>query len=567
MPDRGRMLGEILIEMGCMTPESLAEALQQQHERNERLGDILVGLGYVQPEDLTRALAEQFDMEMVDLDSFEIEREVIEKVSAELARDHKIIPIEFDEDEGLLVIAMGDPLDLYTLDNLRFVVNCQVECVLATKQSILDALARYYGEDVNQLDEMMQEFTHQDIQVVDHDFEGDENVSADDAPVIKLVTLIITEAVKSRASDIHIEPMADRLRIRYRIDGHCYEVDSPPKRLQGAILARLKIMSKMNMAERRRPQDGRIKLSVLGREIDLRVSSLPASHGESVVMRILDKEAVMFGLDQLGFHADDYRTFQNLIRKPTGIILVTGPTGSGKTTTLYAALNELNRSDRKIITAEDPVEYNLSGVNQCQVNRKAGMTFDKIIRAMLRQAPNIILVGEIRDEETANIAIQAALTGHLVFSTLHTNDAPSAITRLIDMGVAPFLVASSIQAVIAQRLIRRICPECKKETMPDMGILKSAGFTDEQINNNKFYTGDGCDNCKGLGFRGRRAVYEIMVMNTRLRDMAFNVDTTDNIRNQAIRDGMHTLLMDGTRKVLEGVTTAEEILTVAKKMD
>jgi type IV pilus assembly protein PilB len=563
------MLGEILIDMGCLTAQELAEALEKQKEKNERMGDVLVGLGYIQPEDLTRALAEQFDMEMIDLDSADIDPAVVEMVPAELAREHKIVPIEYDEDEGILCVAMGDPLDLYTLDNLRFVVNCQIEPVLATRQAIQDAMEKFYGLQEHQIDEMIQEFTQNDVTFVDQTISagGNDEITADDAPVIKLVTLIIAEAVKSRASDIHVEPMAERLRIRYRVDGHCYEVDSPPKRLQNAIIARIKIMAKMNMAEHRRPQDGRIKLSVLGREIDLRVSSLPANHGESVVMRILDKESVMFGLDQLGFHADDYRIFQGMIKRPTGIILVTGPTGSGKTTTLYAALNELNRSDRKIITAEDPVEYNISGINQCQVNRRAGMTFDKIIRAMLRQAPNIILVGEIRDAETANIAIQAALTGHLVFSTLHTNDAPSALTRLIDMGVPPFLVASSIQGIVAQRLIRRICPECKIQINADVPVLKAAGMTDAQIESNTFYSGEGCDNCKGLGFRGRRAIYEIMVMSSRIRDMAFNVDTTDNIRAQAIRDGMHTLLMDGLRKVVEGVTTVQEVLTVAKKVD
>ncbi len=564
MPDRSRMLGEILIEMGCLTPLELADALGKQKERNERLGDILVDLGYIQPEDLTRALADQFDMEMVDLESIDIDKDVIEMIPAETARDHTIIPIDYDDDT--LIIAMGDPWDLNTIDNLRFMVNCTVECVLATKPAIKEAINRYYGIQENQLDDMIADIGEEDISFVDHNAEMEGDASAEDAPVIKLVYLIITEAVRSRASDIHVEPMADRLRIRYRIDGNCYEVDSPPKRLQSAVLARLKIMAKMNMAEKRRPQDGRIKISTLGRDIDLRVNSLPATHGESVVMRILDKEAVMFGLDQLGFHADDYRILQGLIRRPNGVMLVTGPTGSGKTTTLYAALNELNRSDRKIITAEDPVEYNLSGINQCQVNRAAGMTFDKIIRAMLRQAPNIILVGEIRDQETADIAIQAALTGHLVFSTLHTNDAPSAITRLIDMGVAPFLVASSVQAIIAQRLVRRICPDCKEEIQPDVSILKSAGITDEQINNNKFYGGAGCEACKGQGFRGRRGIYEIMVMNSRLREMAFKIATTDAIRNQAVRDGMHTLLMDGVRKVLEGMTTAEEILTVAKNV-
>jgi type IV pilus assembly protein PilB len=566
------MLGEILLELGVLDEPRLAQALRKQEETNQRLGDLLLEEGAVQEVDLTRALAEQYDMEMVDLEETEVRDEVLELVPADIARKQRVVPIDYDEDANTLVVAVGAPLDLYTLDNLRFVVNCQIEAVLATKQAIQEKLALHYGADESEgLDDMIQEFTQEmtqsDIRLVEEGIEEVSEAETEDAPVVKLVTMIITEAVRSRASDIHIEPMTDRLRIRYRVDGRCYEVNSPPKRLQAAIIARLKIMAQMNMAERRRPQDGRIKISVLGRQIDLRVSALPGTQGESVVMRILDKEAVLFGLDQLGFHPDDYATFQRLIRRPNGIILVTGPTGSGKTTTLYAALNELNRSDQKIITAEDPVEYNIAGINQSQVNRKAGMTFERIIRAMLRQAPNIILVGEIRDEETAETAIQAALTGHLVFSTLHTNDAPSAITRLIDMGVAPFLVASSIQAVLAQRLVRRICNECKQPTEPDQALLRASGMNEDQIKSHTFFTGSGCDNCKGIGFRGRRAIYEIMVMNARLREMAFNVEPTDAIRSQAMRDGMHTLLMDGLRKVIEGNTTIEEVLTVAKKYD
>ncbi len=569
---RSHMLGEILLELGVLDESQLNAALQKQEETNQRLGDILVESGVVQEVDLTRALAEQYDMEMVDLEEVEIRDEVLELVPADIARKQRVVPIDYDEGAKVLVVAVGAPLDLYTLDNLRFVVNCQIEAVLATKQAIHEKLTMHFGGDEAEgLDDMIQEFTQEmtqsDIRLVEEGIEEVSEAETEDAPVVKLVTMIITEAVRSRASDIHIEPMADRLRIRYRVDGRCYEVNSPPKRLQAAIIARLKIMASMNMAERRRPQDGRIKISVLGRQIDLRVSALPGTQGESVVMRILDKEAVLFGLDQLGFHPDDYSTFQRLIRRPNGIILVTGPTGSGKTTTLYAALNELNRSDQKIITAEDPVEYNIAGINQSQVNRKAGMTFERIIRAMLRQAPNIILVGEIRDEETAETAIQAALTGHLVFSTLHTNDAPSAITRLIDMGVAPFLVASSIQAVLAQRLIRRICNECKQPAEPDQALLRAAGMSEEQIKNHTFFAGAGCENCKGLGFRGRRAIYEIMVMNPRLREMAFNIEPTDTIRSQAIRDGMHTLLMDGLRKVAEGNTTVEEVLSVAKQYE
>ena len=565
MSEQGKRLGDLLLEMGSISKDDLADALNKQKESKERLGDLLLDLGYVKPEDLTRALAEQFEMDIIDLDDYDIDPDVIEKVPQEFAREHHLVPLELEDDQ--LTVATSDPLDLDVMDNLRFLINCNVECVLATKQDIDKALQKYYGMQEHELDEAINEFTENNIEFRKEDMDLEDEGGGDDAPVIRLVTLIISEAVKSRASDIHVEPMADKLRIRYRIDGECYEVESPPKRLQGSVLARLKIMSKMNMAEKRRPQDGRIKLSLMGRQIDLRVNSLPAIHGESIVMRILDKESVMFGVEQLGFHPDDYAIFSSLIKRPNGIMLVTGPTGSGKTTTLYAALNELNKSDRKIITAEDPVEYNVSGINQCQVNRKAGMTFDKIIRAMLRQAPNIILIGEIRDGETAQIAIEASLTGHLVFSTLHTNDAPSSITRLIDMGVPPFLVASSVQAVLAQRLIRRICPDCKHEVPPEIPLLKSAGVPDEVIKMNKYYAGSGCETCKNIGFKGRRGIYEIMVMSPRLRDMTFNVDTTDNIRRQAVLDGMHTLLDDGIRKVFEGVTTISEVLSVAKKID
>ncbi|MHC4886595.1 MAG: GspE/PulE family protein [Planctomycetota bacterium] len=567
MPERTRKLGEILLEMGAISQEELEQAIGMQAEENKRLGDLLVDMAFISPEDLTRALAEQFDMEMIDLESIDIPKDVIEMVASELVYEHKIIPVEYEDD--ILVIAMGDPLDLYTLDNLRFVVNSQVEPVLATKTAIDEALGKHYGWKEDELDEMMSEFTQSDIEFVESDMGDDSDGEADDAPVIKLVTLIISEAVKSRASDIHVEPMADRVRIRYRVDGQCQEVQSPPKRLQGAILSRLKIMTKsMDMAEKRRPQDGRIKLSLLGRQIDLRVNSLPTTNGESIVMRILDKEAVLMGMEQLGFHPDDYRIFSSLIRRPNGIILITGPTGSGKTTTLYAALNELNRSDKKIITAEEPVEYNIAGINQCSVNRKAGMGFDTIIRAMLRQAPNVILVGEIRDKETADMAIQAALTGHLVFSTLHTNDAPSAITRLINQGVPPFLVASSIQAVLAQRLIRVLCPECKELLeQPEVGLLKAVGLREEQIKTTKFFAAKGCDNCNGRGFRGRRAIYEVMLMNNRLRDMTFEEVPSDTLRAQAVQDGMHTLMMDGVRKIVEGITVPEEVLSVSKSLD
>ncbi len=558
-----RMIGEILLEMGLLEPQHITEALKRQMSGDTRkIGEILVDMEICSSEDITLALAEQSELEMVDLDGIDIPREVIAKVDRSLARQNHIIPIDFID--GVLTVAIPDPLDLFTLDELRFVLNCNIEPVLATRDAIDRALTNFYGLEEGKVEEILDELGKDGMEVVQTGETDDGTTTAEDAPVIKLVMLLITNAVKARASDIHVEPMADRLRIRYRVDGVCYEVDPPPKRLQAPVLSRIKIMSGMDMAEKRRTQDGRIKMKIMGKDLDLRVSALPANHGESIVMRILDRESINVGLEDLGFHGDDLRDFHALIKKPNGIFLITGPTGSGKTTTLYAALQELNRSDKKIITAEDPVEYHISGINQCQVRKKVGMTFQRILRAMLRQAPNIILVGEIRDSEAAEIAIQAALTGHLVFSTLHTNDAPSALTRLVDMGVAPFLVASSIQAVMAQRLVRKICQECKVPTQPDLYRLKAVGLRDEQIKGRTFYVGEGCQNCRGTGFRGRIGIFELMVMNSRLREVTFARESTDRIREQALRDGMHTLFSDGLRKVLDGVTTLEEVLGEAK---
>ncbi|HYF52424.1 MAG TPA: ATPase, T2SS/T4P/T4SS family [Planctomycetota bacterium] len=569
MADERRFLGEILMDMGCVTQENIDAALEKQmNGESSKIGEIFVAEGLCGPVDITTALAEQFGMEMVDLEGIQISGDVVNLVPQEQCRENHIMPI--DMYDGVLTVAISDPLDLQALENIRFVLNSQVEPVLAPREAIDKAIERYYGGEATELQRMATDLSQSDIQLVDAEAikEEAERVVADseDAPVIKLVTLIITQAVQSRASDIHIEPMMDRLRVRYRIDGNCYEMDCPPKRLQGSIIARIKIMAQLDMAEKRRPQDGKIPLKLLGRNLDLRVSTLPASHGESVVMRILDKAAVSFGLEQLGFHGDDMKLFRGLIKKPNGVILITGPTGSGKTTTLYSALNELNKPDRKIITVENPVEYTLSGINQCQVNVAAGMTFQRALKAMLRQAPNVILVGEIRDEETAHIAIEAALTGHLVFATLHTNDAPSALTRLIDMGIAPFLVASSVQAVQAQRLIRVICPDCKApDTSVDTMKLKSVGLREDQIAGKTLYRGMGCNTCRNQGFKGRKGIYEIMVMNGRLREMCFQKGTTDELRNQARRDGMHTLLEDGLRKVLDGWTTLEEVLGEAKQ--
>jgi type IV pilus assembly protein PilB len=562
-----QLLGRLLRAKGAVTDQDVRRALQMQRTKpGLRIGEALQELNAAEPDQVTQALAEQFGLEVVDPSEIDIPREVVDMISHEMSRKHCLIPV--GRQNGKLRVAMADPLDFDALDNIRFATNSDIEQVLATRESIDKAISKNHGVEEATVDGMLQEFTESDItfrtdQEVDLEAEDED----DDAPIIRLVYLLITEAMRRRASDIHIEPMSDRLRIRYRVDGVCFEVPGPPKSLQGSIISRIKIMAGIDIAEKRRPTDGRIKFRALGREIDLRVSCLPANHGESVVMRILDKQSLLLGVQELGFHDDDYARFQDIIRRPNGIFLVTGPTGSGKTTTLYAALMELNTPDRKIITAEDPVEYNIPGINQCEVRREIGRTFARILRAMLRQAPNVILVGEIRDKETAEIAIRAALTGHLVFSTLHTNDAPSAITRLIDIGVPAFLVASSIQAVMAQRLLRTICPTCKEPFEYKEEELGRIGLTPDEVANLTLYHGAGCDECGGTGYKGRLGIFELMELNTELQELAFDHAPTNKIRQAAINSGMVDLRRDGVRKVLRGVTTVDEVIRVTSEVE
>lgn len=563
-----RQLGAILRTLGIIDEVQLNEALKFQQENSCKIGEALIQLKYATQVQITQALARQFNLPYVDLSKGEIAKEVIDLVPKNVVDEHNIIPVK--KTAKSLIVAMTDPLDLMTLDNLKFILACDVECALTTPEAMAESIAKYYGSSENK--EMANIFDM--VTATDLNFGADgateddqvqEEAEDDDAPVIRLVTLIINEAIKSRASDIHVEPMATKLRVRYRIDGICQEVEAPPKKLQGSILARLKVMSHMNIAERRAPQDGRIKMNAQGRDIDLRVSALPCTNGESVVMRILDKEKALVSLDELGFHETDYERFQRIIKRPNGIFLVTGPTGSGKTTTLYAALSELNRPDVKIITAENPVEYNIAGINQCQVRHDIGLNFAQILRAMLRQAPNVVLVGEIRDTETAEIAIQAALTGHLVFSTLHTNDAPGAITRLIDMGVKPFLVSSAVQAIMAQRLIRRLCGKCKETYQPTDAELAGVGLTADAIRGVRLYkpSQGGCEECKNKGYRGRMGIYELMEMSPPLRELTFRKASTMKLREEAqISGNMAPLQQDGLRKVLAGHSSISEVLRV-----
>ncbi len=560
---------EILIRQGIISPEQLAEAVQMSDETGTKLPEALSRLGYATGEDVMRAMAEQHGRDYVNLSEVVVPPSVVELVPESVARENVVLPLA--EGDGELTVIVSDPLDFETIDKLRFILNRQIEIALAPRESILEAINRHYGQTVGEsADSMLQEFTDTAIDFTETEEDsdsGDEEVDETSAPIVRLVQLIISEAVQLRASDIHIEPFEDRIRVRYRIDGILVERDSPPRRLLGALLSRIKILSKLDIAERRRTQDGRIKATVGEKELDLRISVIPTNHGQSVVARILDKDSIKVGLRQLGFSDDDFRRFQGLIQRPTGIILVTGPTGSGKTTSLYAALNELNTPDRKIITAEDPVEYYLQGINQVEVRHAIGLDFARVIRAMLRQAPNVILVGEMRDLETAQMGIQASLTGHLVFSTLHTNDAPSAITRLIDMGVPAYLVSSSVVAIMGQRLVRVVCQKCKQPYTPSQTALDAAGITPEMAENASFLKGRGCGNCNGSGFRGRLAAFELLLMSTKMRELTFNQASTGELRRTAVNEGMRTLYWDGIDKVLRGVTTLEEVYRVAKRSD
>jgi len=586
MAKQQKKLGEILVEWDIVKPAEVTKALDHAKTKNMRIGEALVDLKLANDSQVYKALAAQHNMEYVDLDKSGIQPDVVNSIPDDIMRKYLILPV--GKENGRLRVAIHDPLDLEMLDILRFRLGGkEIRTVLAPKariKGLLDELFNVSASNtidktmdrtIDRLRDSMDKSVDKSLdKSVDRSIDKSidvtnvgEDIAADptQAPILKLVNAMIAEAVRNRASDIHIEPMKDRVQVRYRIDGECVVRDRIPLKMKGPLIQRVKIMAGIDIAEKRLPQDGRIKLHVDKQSIDFRVSSLPAYHGESVVLRILRPDSVRIGVQNLGFEDDDYKHFQKIIKRPNGIFLVTGPTGSGKTTTLYSALNELNRPDKKIITAEDPVEYNFVGVNQCQVRENIQLTFAKILRAMLRQAPNIILVGEIRDLEVAEVAIQAALTGHLVFSTLHTNDAPGAITRLIDIGVKPFLVASSIQAVMAQRLIRVLCPKCKQpDKDPDKMWLKLAGISDNDMKDKTLYKPRGCDYCTGTGFRGRIGIFEMMVMNNELRTLAFERAATNRVRKAAIAGGMKTLLLDGKLKILNGTTTAEEIVKVAQ---
>src|SRR6516164_5324248 len=550
---------DILVRRQILSPDQLDEAKNLQQSTGVKLQDALIKLDYATMEQIMTAIAEFHGLQFIDLTEVTIPAAVVELVPESVARENVVLPLS--QDNGALKIIMSDPSDFDTVQKLQFILNKDIQPVLAPREQIVEAINRHYGKtETESVDSMLAEFTDTAIDFTETEHTTGAGFEESDAPVVKLVNLIIQEAVGLRASDVHIEPFADRVRVRYRIDGVLVERDSPPRRLLAPILSRIKIMASIDISEKRRPQDGRITMNLAGKHYDLRVSMLPTNHGQSAVMRILDRSSIQMSIKDLGFADDDYQRFQGIIKRPNGIFLVTGPTGSGKTTTLYAALNELNRPDRKIITAEDPVEYYLPGINQVEVKHTIGLDFARIIRAMLRQAPNIILVGEIRDKETAEIAVQASLTGHLVFSTLHTNDAPGAVTRLVDMGVEPYLVSSSLEAVLAQRLVRVLCPRCKQaDDSPTAAALKDKlGIPANTI----IYRSNGCRECRHTGFFGRHAIFEWMDTDNEIRQLVLKNASTDQIREAARRARMKTLAEDGWRLVRMGLTTVEEVLSV-----
>ncbi len=548
------------MEFGVVDSAQVEQHRADADTKGEGVVDTMVAAGAIQSIDVTRARAMHFGTEMVDLTDLRLTDDVIAAVPRHIAKKFNVLPVFLNE-EGV-GIAISDPSDLDTMDAVQVSLGQHVLFRVASSEDIQAALNRYYGGKEDQIKSMIQDITEGEVELgTIGKIDTDDGAALDaDAPIIKLVNSMIVEAFKLRASDIHLEPLSKRFRLRYRIDGVLHEMKSPPKRLQLAIISRLKIMANMAISEKRIPQDGRIQSQVGGKTIDLRVSCLPTNHGESIVMRILDKEGLKLGLPELGFFTDDQQTFERIIGLPDGILLVTGPTGSGKTTTLYSVLNFINRPDRKIITVEDPVEYLLSGINQVQVSEIIGFSFANALRAILRQAPNVIMLGEIRDLETATIAINASLTGHLVFSTLHTNDAPSAVTRLIDIGVKPFLVASSIRCLMAQRLVRKICKKCGASYEPTASELKTLNVGPEAVKDATFRKGKGCDNCSRTGYRGRFGIFEIFTIDDEARKLIYEKVPSSVLRVRAREMGMRTLREDGARKVLAGLTSPEEVI-------
>ena len=565
-----RRLGDLLVNEGLITQENLQRALVEQKGSNEKLGSILVRLGLIQEDQLIGFLSRQYGIPSITLTQLDIDPDVVKLVPAQIAKKYEVLPVK--RTGNALTLAMADPTNVFALDDVAFMTNLQVLPVVASQGAIRQAIERLYEPQASAFSDVITALEGEvpDVELV----EGGEDVApskvdifelkdaSEEAPVVKLVNLILTDAIRRGASDIHLEPYEKVFRVRYRIDGVLQEMMAPPKRLEAALLSRVKIMSNLDIAERRLPQDGRIKIRYSSREIDLRVSTLPTIFGEKIVMRILDKEVLTLDLAKLGFDDWSMENFKKVIHQPYGMVLITGPTGSGKTTTLYSAVHTINSPDINIMTAEDPVEYNLKGINQVQVNEEIGRTFAAVLRSFLRQDPDVILVGETRDLETAQIAIRAALTGHLVFSTLHTNDAPGTIARLQDMGIPPFLVASSILLVLAQRLARRVCKECREPYEVDEESLTPYGHVPQGLGKVTLYKGKGCQACNFTGMKGRTAIYEVMPISSEMRELILRGANSTELRDLATQQGMKTLRQAGLLKVLEGAATAEEILRV-----
>jgi type IV pilus assembly protein PilB len=557
----GDRLGEILLREGLVTREQLAQALAEQKNTKHRLGYVLVKLGLVQELEITKVLARQYRMPAVDLTRFEVDPKIIKLVPAEMATKSVVLPLK--REGRTLTVAMADPTDLGLLEDLKFITRFDLFPVIAGEYTLRNLIEKHYEASDQQLQSILKDMeeTGEDVEVVEQ--EEDETVTQaqiDDAPVVKLINGLLTDAVRRGASDIHIEPFEHEIRVRYRIDGALLEIMRPPLKMKAALTSRVKILSQLNIAERRIPQDGRLKLKMGSRVIDFRVSTLPVLFGEKIVLRILDKGNLTLDLTKFGFEPKAEKDLMKAILNPYGMVLVTGPTGSGKTTTLYSALSRINTPEVNIMTAEDPVEYNLMGINQVLVRTEIGLTFAAALKAFLRQDPNIIMIGEIRDLETGGIAIKAALTGHLVLSTLHTNDAPSTITRMIDMGIEAFNVASAVNLVVAQRLVRRICKDCKGEHQYTDPELAALGTDLEKLKALKFMKGAGCDTCSGTGYKGRAGLYEVMALSPELRRMILRGASVAEIRDQAVVEGMLTLRMDGMKKIERGVTTLEEVV-------
>jgi general secretion pathway protein E len=556
-------LGSLLLKSNKINEEDLKKVLVTQEETGKKLGKLLVDLGFSSEQEVAKLLGKQMEVPYVDLDTIKIEPLTDINFSLKYMKQYLFFPFKLEE--NLVHVAFADPLDLQTIDDIQLATGQQVKVYIACESDIQSSIEQYYGSGATSMERIIEDISGEEgkflSDISDEDIDQLRDMALE-APVIKLVNLIIARSIEAGASDIHIEAFESDLAVRYRVDGILHEAESPPKRLQPAIISRIKIMAEMNIAERRLPQDGRIRLRVAGKNIDLRVSTIPTMHGESIVMRILDRGSIRLNLEDLGFPSATQHTFEKLIHKPHGIILVTGPTGSGKTTTLYAALDKINSPDKKIITVEDPIEYQLAGINQIQVKPKIGLTFASGLRSIVRQDPDIMMVGEIRDIETAEIAIQSALTGHLVFSTLHTNDAPSAITRLIDMGAERYLISSCLEGVLAQRLVRVICNECKTAIKPEKKVAQMI-FKNNQPE--EIYRGAGCSACKDTGYRGRLGIYELFIITEEIRSLIVQKIGSHVLRQKAIEDNMTTLREDGWNKVRQGITTVEEVLRVTQE--